>query len=273
MDARDGSRHMSTALGFVFVVMVIAMAIGWWWQRVHANANIVDAIWAAGVGFAAVVMAWAADGDAWARGLTAMLGVVWAMRLAAHLAGRVGEKEDGRYRYLREHWQGSQTKFFAFFMGQAVVVILFALPFYGAASNPATTPAIRWLAIVVWLVSVGGEAVADRQLRTYRASGDRSAHQTFRGGLWRFSRHPNYFFEWLHWFAYVVLAAGAPNALFAWMGPVVMYVFLRYVSGIPFTEAQAIRSRGDDYRRYQRTTNMFFPWFPKHADEVTHEHD
>lgn len=181
---------MSAALAFVFVVMVIAMTIGWWWQRAQANANIVDAIWAAGVGFAAVVMAWAADGDIWARGITAMLGALWAVRLAAHLAGRVSEKEDGRYRYLREHWQGSQTKFFAFFMGQAVVVILFALPFYGAASNPATTPAIRCLAIVVWLVSVCGEAIADRQLRRYRASAGASTHTTFRGGLWRFTGIP-----------------------------------------------------------------------------------
>ncbi|SEN17771.1 Steroid 5-alpha reductase family enzyme [Luteibacter sp. UNCMF331Sha3.1] len=264
---------MSTALAFVFAVMAIAMALGWWWQRAKANANIVDAIWAAGVGFAAATMAWVADGDTWARALTATLGVLWAVRLATHLAGRVGEKEDGRYRYLREHWQGNQAKFFAFFMGQAVVVLLFALPFYGAASNPATTPATRCLAIAIWLVSVGGEAIADRQLRRHRASGGTSTHTTFRGGLWRFSRHPNYFFEWVHWFAYVVLAGGAANAWLAWTGPVLMYLFLRYLSGVPFTEAQALRSRGDDYRRYQRTTNMFFPWFPKHTDEVAHEHD
>ena len=86
-------------------------------------------------------------------------------------------------------------------------------------------------------------------------------------GLWRYSRHPNYFFEWLHWFAYVLLAIGSPIAWLAWAGPLVMYVFLRWISGIPYTEAQALRTRGEDYRDYQRTTPMLFPWFPKSRAE------
>ena len=87
--------------------------------------------------------------------------------------------------------------------------------------------------------------------------------KTCRAGLWSWSRHPNYFFEWLHWLTYVVLAAGSPLWWLALAGPVVMYLFLRYVSGIPYTEQQALRTRGDDYRDYQRTTPMLFPWFPK----------
>ena len=86
---------------------------------------------------------------------------------------------------------------------------------------------------------------------------------TCRAGLWRYSRHPNYFFEWLHWFAYVWLAVGSPWFGVAWTGPVVMYVFLRWLSGIPFTERQALATRGEDYRAYQRTTPMLFPWFPR----------
>ncbi len=82
-------------------------------------------------------------------------------------------------------------------------------------------------------------------------------------GLWRYSRHPNYFFEWLHWFTYVLLAVGSPLWWLAWSGPLVMYLFLRYLSGVPFTEKQALRSRGEDYRDYQRSTPMFFPWFPR----------
>ena len=84
-----------------------------------------------------------------------------------------------------------------------------------------------------------------------------------RTGLWRYSRHPNYFFEWLHWFAYVLLAVGSPIAWLAWSGPLTMYVFLRWLSGVPHTERQALRTRGDDYRRYQRSTPMLFPWLPK----------
>jgi steroid 5-alpha reductase family enzyme len=120
------------------------------------------------------------------------------------------------------------------------------------------------LAVAIWAGSVVGEAVADRQLARFRAD---PAHRgkTCRDGLWRYSRHPNYFFEWLHWFAYVVLAIGSPWAWLSWCGPVVMYVFLRWISGIPYTEAQALRTRGEEYREYQRTTPMLFPWFPKPA--------
>ena len=118
------------------------------------------------------------------------------------------------------------------------------------------------IGLATWLASVGGEALADRQLARFRAD-PRHRGKTCRAGLWRYSRHPNYFFEWLHWFAYVLLAVGSPIAWLAWSGPVVMYVFLRWISGIPWTEQQALRSRGEDYARYQRSTPMLIPWFPK----------
>src|SRR5262249_38496991 len=91
-----------------------------------------------------------------------------------------------------------------------------------------------------------------------------NAGRTCRAGLWRYSRHPNYFFEWTHWFAYPLLAVGAGGVFWlSAIGPVIMLLMLYRVSGIPFTEAQALRSRGDDYRDYQRTTSAFVPWFPK----------
>ena len=70
----------------------------------------------------------------------------------------------------------------------------------------------------------------------------------------------------MHWFAYVCIAIGSPIAWLAWAGPLVMYVFLRWISGIPYTETQALRSRGDDYRAYQRSTPMLIPWFPKRSE-------
>ena len=145
----------------------------------------------------------------------------------------------------------------------AVLIALFALPFLAVAANPVEGWSAWLLAgIATWLGSVGGEAMADRQLARFRADpGNRG--KTCRAGLWRYSRHPNYFFEWLHWFAYVLLAVGSPIAWLAWSGPVVMYVFLRWISGIPWTEQQALRSRGEDYARYQRSTPMLIPWFPK----------
>lgn len=260
--------NLAITLLAIWLPAAVAMTVGWLWQRRRTNAGIVDVIWAGGVGLAAVIAAAFGDGAPAARALLALIGGLWGLRLALHLWRRVRhESEDGRYRHLRAHWNGHQGKFFAFFQAQALLVVLFALPFAAAARSPQAT-AWPWLtaAIAIALIAIAGETVADRQLARWRAD---PAHRgrTCRSGLWRYSRHPNYFFEWLHWFAYVALAVGSPLAWLAWSGPLLMYGFLRYLSGIPYTEQQALRTRGEDYRRYQRSTPMFFPWFPHPDDE------
>ncbi|MBD9369715.1 DUF1295 domain-containing protein [Xanthomonas sp. XNM01] len=254
---------MSVALPLlaIWILAALAQALAWQWQRRRANAGIVDVVWAGGVGAAAVVAAVLGDGAPAARVALASMGALWGLRLARHLWRRVrGEDEDGRYRHLRTHWQGHQGKFFLFFQAQALLVVLFALPFVAAARSPQATP-WPWivLALAIWIGAVAGEGIADRQLARFRAD-PANRGRTCRDGLWRYSRHPNYFFEWLHWFAYVALAVGSPLWWLSWAGPLVMYLFLRFVSGIPYTEQQALRSRGDDYRAYQRDTPMLIPW-------------
>jgi len=250
----------------LWVLAASTMTLGWSWQRSRANAGIVDVVWAGGLGLSAVFFAMSGDGAVWPRLILGVLGGLWGARLAAHLWSRVrGEPEDGRYRNLRAHWRGSQWKFFLFFQFQALLIVLFSLPFLAVARNPREARAWMPIGVAIWLVSVIGEWIADSQLARFRA--DRANHgRTCRDGLWRYSRHPNYFFEWLHWFTYVCLAVGSPAAWLAWAGPALMYVFLRWISGIPHTETQALRSRGDDYRAYQRSTSMLIPWFPKRID-------
>jgi steroid 5-alpha reductase family enzyme len=247
------------------LAMVLLMSIGWLWQRHHSNAGIVDVLWSAGLGFGAVLMAITGSGAPAPRWLVALLGGGWAVRLALHLWHRVsGEQEDGRYQQLRRHWQvGTQWKFYAFFQAQALLVVIFSLPFAAAARNPigGLTPSLC-LGILFWVVGVSGESIADAQLARFRRD-PANRGRVCRVGLWRYSRHPNYFFEWLHWFTYVALAWGASSSWLAWLGPVLMYVFLRWISGIPFTEAQGLRTRGADYREYQRTTSLLIPWLPK----------
>jgi len=256
---------LATQFLILAAIMVFVMTLGWLWQRRHTNAGIVDVLWSVGLALAALLMAVTGDGALAPRVLLGALGAVWALRLALHLWHRVsGEQEDGRYQHLRRHWVvGTQWKFFAFFQFQAFLVLLFALPFAAAARNPANswTPMLV-VALAIWIGSVSGESIADAQLARFRRD-PANQGKVCNVGLWRYSRHPNYFFEWLHWFTYVALAWGSPIGALAWSGPVVMYVFLRWISGIPYTEAQSLRSRGEEYREYQRTTAMLFPWFPK----------
>lgn len=252
------------SLGAVWLLAAIAQAAGWRWQQRRRNAGVVDVIWALGVGGAAVLLALVGHGAVWSRVTLAVLGAGWALRLAFHLWHRVSrEAEDGRYAYLRTLWGDSPWRWFAFFQFQAFLIALFALPFVAVAGSPVDGPHPAWIAgLAIWLCGVAGEGIADAQLRRFR-SDPANRGRTCRSGLWRYSRHPNYFFEWLHWFAYVALAWGSPLWWLAGFGPVVMFVFLRWLSGIPFTEAQALRTRGEDYRDYMQRTPLLFPWFPR----------
>jgi steroid 5-alpha reductase family enzyme len=251
-------------LAWVWFGSALAMVAVWAYSRRVSNVGYVDVAWAALMGLMAVVIAIGGSGSKLVRGLIAVMLVLWAFRLAHHLLKRVhGRAEDGRYAYLRMHWNGSQMRFFVFFQAQALVVTLFALPVLVAASNPIGAFTIWSLAaILVWVVAVAGESIADRQLAAW-VGNPANRGQTCRSGLWAWSRHPNYFFEWLHWFAYVLLAVGAPLAWLAFAGPLLMFAFLYRVTGIPFTEAQSLRSRGDDYRAYQLEVSAFLPWPPR----------
>ncbi len=262
------SIHPLWLLLYATVIVCIIMMFVWWLQTRLNDAGIVDLVWALCLGGLAIGYAWLAPGALLPKLFMLLFALVWSLRLAGHLFVRIRDyPEDGRYRYLREYWgERQQTGFFWFFQAQAGFAIVFSIPFLVAASNPVAdfTPWIA-LAIVFWLVALTGESIADWQLARFKARGD-SRGKTCREGLWRYSRHPNYFFEWLHWFAYVCLAVGNPYWWLALLtGPVLMFVFLFRFTGIPYTEQQAIRSRGDDYRDYQRTTSAFFPWFPRRS--------
>jgi steroid 5-alpha reductase family enzyme len=246
--------------------MAVVMAGLWFIQKVRQDASIVDVAWSAGLGILALLYAGNADGYAPRRWLLGTVAGIWAFRLAVYLfITRVwGKTEDGRYQTLRQNWgANAQPYFFIFFQAQALLAVIFSLPFLVIACNPKPTlSGWEFAGVAVWAVAIAGESLADQQLARFRAD-PRNRGTTCRVGLWRYSRHPNYFFEWLHWWTYVVMAIGTAYWWVTLIGPVLMLYLLFKVTGIPATEAQALASRGDDYREYQRTTSAFIPWLPK----------
>lgn len=246
---------------------VAVMGVLWLVQRRIRDAGVVDVGWAACLGAAAIFAALTGEGDAARRVLIGVMGGAWGFRLALHLlTDRVLKgPEDGRYQMMRETFGPKvQPVFLAFFQAQAVLVAMLAPPFVLAASARGEAPTIFDVAgAFVWLVGLAGESLADRQLKAFKRD-PASKGKVCAVGLWRYSRHPNYFFEWLMWIGYALVAMNASWGWVAWSAPALILLFVLKLTGIPPTEARAIRSRGDAYRAYQRTTSAFVPWFPKH---------
>lgn len=248
-----------------WAALAVAFALLWLRQRATRDATSVDVLWAAGLAFLAVLFAVSTDGEPARRALVALLAGGATTRLALHLALDRAKKpvEDGRYRALRERWGANADRnFFVFFQAQALLDALLAVPFLIACASTAPIGALDVAAAGLALVALVGEAVADGQLARFRRE-VQNRGRTCRVGLWRYSRHPNYFFQWLLWCAYALFALHAPLGWIGIASPAAMLFLILRVTGIPPTEEQALRSRGDDYRDYQRTTSAFVPWFPK----------
>lgn len=231
------------------------------------NYGFVDVAWSYAFAFLAGSYAWLGPGWLPRRLLLAGMVVIWSGRLGTHLLRRVAAHhpvEDGRYAQLRQDWAGSfGVKMFGFFQLQAGSVVLLGVPFLLPALNPAAGfQPVELAGAVLWLGALAGEALADAQLAAFKRD-PANAGRVCDAGLWRCSRHPNYFFEWLVWVAYFVFALGSPWGWVAAIGPASILYLLLCVTGIPLTEQQAVRSKGDAYRRYQAVTSAFVPWFPR----------
>ena len=246
--------------------VVLMMAVLWMIHLLIRNAAIVDFGWAFGLALCAVLYAVMAPGYGPRKWLIASMVCVWGLRLAFYLLFTrvIGQPEEGRYRQIRKDWRTNvPLKFLFFFQFQALLDVVLSAPFLLAAMNPH--PEMHWLeyaAAVVWLIAFLGEASADAQLKAFKAD-PANKGKTCRAGLWNYSRHPNYFFEWLIWMAYATYATASPYGWLSFLCPAMMLYFLFRVTGIPATEEQALRTKGEDYRRYQATTSAFVPWFPR----------
>lgn len=244
---------------------LIGFALLWLLELRDEDASFVDVGWAGSLGALAAFYGAVGSGDVTRRlGLALVVGS-WSMRLASHIYQRHrGQPEDERYQALRARWgERAHTFFFFFYQAQAVLALFLSVPFLLIAFNPAPSfHALEIIGLLLVVLGIIGETVADRQLTRHRADPARRG-QTCREGLWRYSRHPNYFFEWLVWCGFALVALPAPRGWLGLASPMVMLYLILKVTGIPPTEERALQSRGDDYRNYQETTSAFVPWFPR----------
>jgi steroid 5-alpha reductase family enzyme len=242
----------------MFLIWLVSMRIN--------NPGLVDVGWALGLVVLAASCGWTGPGFPARKWILAAMIALWGLRLAIHLVRRItAEPEDGRYQQLRRDWQGSNVnlRFFFFFEAQALLDVLLSLPILIAANNAAPQlNGLEYIGIALWLVAVVGKSIADAQLAAFKRDPANRGHVCQRG-LWNYSRHPNYFFEWFVWVAWAAYALASPLGWLAVICPLLMLFFLFRVTGIPATEAQALRSRGEEYARYQQTTSAFVPWSKK----------
>ncbi|HVT04889.1 MAG TPA: DUF1295 domain-containing protein, partial [Thermoanaerobaculia bacterium] len=241
----------------------LLMAFIWWLsERIH-NAGIVDICWSAWFSLLAILYAALSDGALSRRILIAVIVSIWSLRLALHLLRRVSKehpKEDKRYTTLRQEWKPNDArKMLIFFQQQGISNVLLSIPFAIVAldRNPEIN-AITIAGVVVWCIGVLGESLADRQLSHFKHD-PLNKGRTCQVGLWSWSRHPNYFFEWTIWCGFYWIACGSPWGWTTIYCPVGMLYLLLKVTGVPMAEEQSLASRGDEYRQYQKTTNKFFP--------------
>lgn len=248
-------------------IVVAAKTAAWLLSLRTRNAGLVDPIWAFTLGGLAAVYAVAGSAPQDTRVLLGAMGAAWGLRLGWHLWVRnSGKPEDWRYAKFRAEWgaRADRNMFWFFQFQNLFTLALSASAFLPVAFRDDAPPS--WavaLAIGLWWLAVGGEALADRQMERFRHN-PLNKGRVCRDGLWRYSRHPNYFFECVHWLAYVPLAWGAPWGWATLAAPLVMAWLLTKLSGMPLLEAEMAR-RKPGYAEYMRTTSALVPWPPRRA--------
>jgi steroid 5-alpha reductase family enzyme len=254
------------ALAAIAVALSVLMAGAWAVQQRTGNSGWVDTIWTFSLGLVGAGSAlWPVGGAAanarqW---LVAGLVAIWSLRLGSHIAARTAKiSDDPRYAAFAKEWGvDSPRKMFIFLQNQGFGSIPLVFSIFVAARFPDHVLRLQdYLGALILFIGIAGESLADSQLKNFREN-PANKGRVCDAGLWRWSRHPNYFFEWFGWLAYPVIAISTdyPWGWATLLAPLFMYWILVHVTGIPPLEQQMLRSRGERYRDYQARTSMFFP--------------
>ena len=259
------------ALVLIAVSLSILMAGAWLVQQRSGNSGWVDTIWTFALGLVGAAAAlWPIDGAApnarqW---LVAALVALWSLRLGLHIAIRTaGITDDPRYAAFAKEWGlDAPWRMFVFLQNQALGTIPLAFAIFVAARVPFDALRLQdYLGALILLTGIAGEALADAELKRFRQD-PANRGRVCDAGLWRWSRHPNYFFEWFGWLAYPLIAIDLSGQyVWGWLailGPLFMYWLLVHVTGVPPLEEHMLETRGKAFRAYQQKTNAFFPGPP-----------
>ena len=244
----------------------VFMLVLWLWQRLTGNAAVVDLGWTAAVSALHLGFALCAGGCPLKSAPLALMGLLWGARLGTHLWSRVahGAAEEGRYQQLRKQYgKRTQLFLFGFFQLQAIMAVLLVAAYLPLYRDPLCNfnRFHAWGALF-FLVGLLGVQQSDSALARFKSDPARSG-RVCQDGWWNYSRHPNYFFEILLWSGWSLYSCSSPWGWMAWSSPLLLTYLIVRVSGIPPSEEQSLRSRGDSYREYQRTTSPLIPWWKK----------
>jgi steroid 5-alpha reductase family enzyme len=250
------------ALGAVLAMMSMV----WVGSLVTRNAGIIDVFWGLGFVGLAWLYLWLTDASTARAYLVVTLVSLWGLRLALYILWRNwGHEEDYRYRAMRERnptsfpWRSLITVFWL----QAVLLWGISLPLFQAARS-ATPPSLRWLdvlGVALFIIGFVFEAGGDWQLARFKADPANRGAMLDRG-LWRYTRHPNYFGDAMIWWGFFCFAAATPGSLWTIYSPILMTVLLMKVSGVALLE-QRLTSVKPGYHDYVSRTNAFLPWLPR----------
>jgi steroid 5-alpha reductase family enzyme len=244
-------------------IIIGMMIVLWFVSLALKNSGIVDMFW--GIGFVIVnVVAFCLSQQTVRQILLTVLVTLWGLRLSIHIFLRnMGKPEDFRYAQWRRE-NGVQwwwVSLFKVFVLQGALLLIVAIPLLAvqAATTVNALIPLDYFGMVVWIIGFLFEAVGDYQLARFKSDPSNKG-KTMTTGLWRFTRHPNYFGDTLQWWGFYILAA-ASGSWWTVLSPVLMTILLLRVSGVTLLD-RTMKTR-PGYEEYMRTTNAFLPWFPR----------
>lgn len=245
-----------------FTAISIYMILVWVASLFLRNAGIVDIAWAFGFTFMAGFYAALSPPQFPSDVLLASMYVISSLRLTWHLGRRFLRwypKEDSRYTELREKMgRAVNAKMLLVFLFQGAVLVLFTAPLVVSLTDGRSElDAFGITAIALWILSLTGESLADWQLASF-AKDPQNSNRTCQLGLWRYSRHPNYFFEWLSSVSFALYVSGCQSCLWVWASPALLLHLLFNVTGIKPSEEHSEKTR-PDYAAYAKRTSIFVP--------------